>query len=77
MEIHEIVEKLIGNITPVGESDKDAEALENLKKMCEVTSELLESIKDVACTLKNDNRGSVKSCCDYAKKFLIDNEINY
>jgi len=77
MTNYDIVKKIIGEIRPVGKSEVDSERLENLKAMCELSAEILEAIKDVACDFESDKQGSVKSCCDYAKKYLIDNEINY
>jgi uncharacterized protein YaaR (DUF327 family) len=70
MEIHEIVEKLIGPINPVGETNADDKRFENLKKLCAVVNELVTDIDNVAYHYKDSQEYSVKRAADYAKNFL-------
>ena len=41
MTVHEIVNKLIGNINPVGETNTDNDRFENLKAKCELVNLLI------------------------------------
>lgn len=70
MTNYDVVKKLIGEITPVGESYEDAKRLENLKEMCKLMEEIQYDIAYIAHVFKDDNRGSVKPFSDYANKFL-------
>ena len=47
MTTHDVVKKLIGNISPVGESNEDAKRLENLKEMCSLVEAILYDIDDI------------------------------
>ncbi len=70
MEIHEIVEKLIGPINPVGETNADDKRFENLKTLCTVVNELVTDIDNVAYHYKDSQEYSVKRAVDYAKNFM-------
>lgn len=50
---YEIVKKLIGNIEPIGETNTDAQRLENLKETIYLTNRLINDILEVA---KNQTR---------------------
>lgn len=66
--ILEIVETMVGKVMPIGETFEDDERFENLKKMCDITQGLIETIKHVS--EKNSYEYSVKRASDYAEKFL-------
>lgn len=70
MTNHDVVKKLIGKIRPVGESNTDAERLENTKEMCHLVEMLLMDIVDMVHDNKDDKQGSVRKCADYAAKFV-------
>jgi len=69
MEIKEIVDKLVGSITPAGESHKDRERFENLKVMCNLVEQLVSDINFVARD-KDRYESSIKGMGVYAQKFL-------
>lgn len=66
----EIVNKLIGSITPVGETNADDKRFENLKAMCDLAGELILEINNVAYTYKDSYEFSVKRASQYASDFL-------
>jgi len=70
MTNHDIVKKLVGKIRPVGESNTDAERLENLKEMCSLVEMLLMDIVDMEFDSRDDKQCSVRKCGDYAAKFI-------
>lgn len=65
----DIVLKLIGPISPVGESGADEERLENLKKLCDLVDGLMFEIDHVA-SHKDRYEYSVKKAGEYADNFL-------
>lgn len=65
----QIVMKLIGPITPVGETHTDNERFENLKDLCELVSELNLKIKEVA-EERTRQEYSIKRAGEYANNFL-------
>lgn len=66
----EIVEKLIGNITPEGAAHIDKERFENLKEMCSLAAVLVYEIFKVADQNKNRHEYSMKIMGEYADNFL-------
>ncbi len=55
MEIIDIVNKLVGKISPVGDSAADKERFENLQTMCDLIEELviqLDSIAQISINIK-------------------------
>ncbi len=68
----DVVKKLIGSVVPVGVSEIDEEAFENLKAMCELTNQLVTEIDNVAYCFKDDKRASVSKMSNFAQKFLTD-----
>jgi len=71
----QIVQKLIGDIRPIGESNTDYERLENMKQMCKLAEEILYEI-DIVSTGYPFNKGySIRRNCDYGIKFL--NKIKF
>lgn len=70
MTVFDVVNKLIGNIRPVGKSEVDTERLQNLIEMCELMNKIHTAIDSVAYDFKDDKQASVKAVCDYASTFL-------
>jgi len=67
--IKEVVDKLVGQIEPVGESYADERRYENLKKVCELTDLLLSDI-DKVIGYKERIEYSMKRSGEYADKFF-------
>ena len=72
MKLVEIVNKLVGNINPIGKSEVDAKRFENLKVMCDLVNELITQIEDVNYRNKGAYEGSVVKCQEYAVNFLTE-----
>ena len=72
MEIYDVVMKLIGPVTPVGESNEDNLRYENLKNFTELMDQIHSAIDDISYTCKNDHRYSVKRAGQHCDKFLTD-----
>lgn len=70
--IIEIVENLVGEINPVGETKEDEVRFENLKVMCDLANNLISRIDDVAYKNKNRYEFSIKRSAEYAGKFLTE-----
>ena len=70
----EIVNKLIGRISPVGETNEDNERFDNLKSMCELLEQLFIEVAALK-SYQNSNQFSVKRAGDYAAT-CIDNLKN-
>lgn len=69
MELIDVVIKLNGYITPVGDASIDHKRFENLKNLCALVNTLVGYIDDVAFT-KGDHMASIKQAKDYADNFL-------
>ena len=69
MEIYDVVKKLAGNVSPVGETNEDNRRFENLKQTTELIDRLVFDIVDAS---KNKDRQeySMKKAGTYAYKFL-------
>lgn len=72
-----IIEQLVGEISPVGQSERDAISFENLKLLCDVTDALLTKVSDVSTNNKNAYEHSVKRSQEYAERFLMDVKETY
>ena len=66
----EIVNKLIGPVTPVGETNEDNKRFENLKQMCELAGNLLNEIGKVGESANGRHEASVRKAAIYACNFL-------
>lgn len=67
---HEVVNRLIGPIDPVGSSDKDEVRFENLEAMCKLVTKLVQGIDRVYYENKGRSEHSIKKAADFAKNFL-------
>ena len=65
----DVVMKLVGKVNPVGESHTDTERFENLVNLCELTVDLLVTLRTVA-KMKNQHQHSIKYAGNYADNFL-------
>lgn len=71
MTLYAITKKLIGPITPIGDSNVDRDRLENLKAMMHLVEGLLFDIGNVSA-FANSHEASVKKAGETALKFLRD-----
>jgi hypothetical protein len=65
-----IVNKLIGPIEPVGETETDQKRYENLKAQCELVESLIMNIQYVANSNKDRSEYSMKLAGQYTDRFL-------
>lgn len=70
MELIDIVDKLIGDIEPVGDTTIDEERFENMKAYCELINEMVSKVDDVAYNNRNSTLASVKKANDYIGDFF-------
>lgn len=68
--ILKVVMKLMGPITPVGETTQDDERFENLKSMCDLVEKLIMGIEYVAHSNKDAYEFSKNRAGEYAQKFI-------
>lgn len=69
MNHYEIVRKLIGPVTSVGDSGIDTQRLENLKETMDLVEKLLGDIQDASNSIHN-HQASMKKIGEVADKFL-------
>lgn len=72
MTAHQIVEKLIGSIDPVGETQTDSLRFENLKAMSKLMYSIGQEISYVARYNKDRHEDSMKKAGKYADRALND-----
>ena len=68
--ILEVLNKLIGEINPVGETNIDNERFNNLMTLCSVTESLLYQITQNSIDNKDRSEYSIKRSGEYANEFL-------
>lgn len=66
----EIIEKLIGKINPIGETNEDDKRFDNLIVMCDLVEELLIQVERVLTINEDAHEFSKKRAAQYVKKFL-------
>ena len=71
MDVHEVVEKLIGNVIPVGETNEDDRRYENLKNLTELIDRLIGDLYRVSAN-RNSAKFSVSRAGKHADGFLRD-----
>ena len=71
MDIYEVVEKLVGPISPVGETNTDNARYENLKELIELTDKLVGKISSCAY-LKDSSAFSISRAGKSCQGFLDD-----
>lgn len=71
MEIKEILERLLGKIEPVGETNEDNKRFENLDRYREVLNFIIDRLL-ICANYKNDNRYSVNKIGEEAFEILKD-----
>ena len=69
MELYDVVMKLNGPISPVGETNEDNTRFQNLVQLTGLVDKLLTDIDDVILC-KDDERFSVKRAGEHASRFF-------
>jgi hypothetical protein len=70
-ELEKLILSLVGDIEPVGETNFDNNALENLRTICLLTSSLLDKINDVR-RYQNNYQFSMKTAGECAERFMYE-----
>lgn len=70
LDIHAVVQKLIGPVDPIGETHTDNDNLANLKNLTELTDYLLRTITHVSRRNKDSYEHSRKVAGEHAHNFL-------
>jgi hypothetical protein len=68
MTHYEIVQKLIGPVSPLGDSSRDDQRFENLKHLCELVEKLFTDIGQIAAIESHEH--SVNRAAKFAKNFV-------
>ena len=69
-QIVEVINKLVGPINPIGESNTDSKRFENLELLCDVVNQLVTKIDKVSHDNRNAHESSIQKCATFAKEFL-------
>lgn len=72
MELHDVVEKLTGEIMPVGETYADNKRYDNLKSMCVLVDKLIYNLDAVVRHNKDAPEFSRKRAADHVIAFFDD-----
>ncbi len=75
IDIYEVVKKLTGPITPVGESHTDDKRYENLKELTDLTEKLITDIVEIERDYRHNHQHSMKRASSFCKNFLEDNGL--
>lgn len=67
-QIIEVIDKLVGEITPIGETIYDNKAKENLNIMIEIVGHYVDDICEITQT--DSYMASVQECQEIAKDFI-------
>jgi len=68
-QVIEVIDKLVGGITPIGETNCDNKAKENLNMIIEVVGHYVDEICEVA-QMSNYHQASIQRCQEIAEKFI-------
>ena len=69
-QVFEVVKKLIGNISPIGETNTDNMRYDNLKNMIRLSDDIYTLLNDVLYECGNDNRYSIKRTAEKIKEYF-------
>ena len=67
-QIIEVIDKLVGGITPIGETNYDDKTKENLNMMIEIVGHYVDDICEIALT--DSYMASIQECQKIAKDFI-------
>ena len=74
--VKEVVQKLIGPISPCGESNQDQQRLQSAIEMCELIYSLKNELDIVIINNKRSKEASVKRIVDHINEFY-DNHLRF
>ncbi len=69
IDIYSVVQKLVGSVTPVGDSSIDHKRFENLKTLTGLVDQLVRDI-DAVSTGSTAHQHSIKKAAEFAGDFL-------
>ena len=72
MTLINVIEKLIGPIKPIGESDTDRIRLQNLKELTDLLNYFILEIDEIATSNKDRQESSMQLIGEHCAKFLDD-----
>lgn len=67
-QIIEVIDKLVGGITPIGESNYDNKVKENLNTMIEIVGHYVDELGEIA--QMNSYCASIQDCREIARYFI-------
>jgi hypothetical protein len=67
-QIIEVIDKLVGGITPIGETNYDVKAKKNLEVIIEIVGHYVDEICEIA--QKDSYMASIQECQKIAKYFI-------
>lgn len=67
-QIIEVIDKLVGGIVPIGESNYDAKAKKNLEVMIEIVGHYVDEICEIA--QMDSYMASIQNCQEIARDFV-------
>lgn len=70
--IYEVIEKITGQIRPIGASHVDSERLDNLDTMCKVVTLMIADIKKMVDDHKDAHEFSVRVAVKAGEEFLTE-----
>ena len=70
MELNDIVYRITGKITPLGDSSIDNERYDNLKKICHLVEGIITDIDDMVFINSDAKEASIQRSVEYGSKFL-------
>ena len=70
MSLHEVVKKLVGPISPVGETNEDNRRFENLKVTADLVDSLLSEMDDIVYRTSSNQEHSIKRAVGFIEKFF-------
>lgn len=76
MELKDVVMKLVGPISPIGETNYDRGVLENAKVLTQLVDDLLTDIDQVASDNKDRHQHSMALVGEHCSEFFDQIEIN-
>lgn len=69
-EVLKILNQLIGQVAPIGETTRDEIYFSNLQTMCEISEYLIDRIRGINGNYKDSYEYSVKRAGEYAGHYL-------
>lgn len=81
MTLYEIVNKLIGQVKPIGETESDNKSFDNLHQMLELIEQLMKDVADVSSFAKRTEYSMQRSgklaekFMEYIKEEFFSNDI--